>query len=239
MAHEYTFLGLLSLESGSWADWFSGTMSALAVITALAAYPIANRQQQKAQRKRDGEIARAVGWKLLGVLNSTGDISRHLNTSLAKREPTFPAGLKFPLVRPLGIPDRHPRELNQTETDFLLKAQAPDLLAEIDMSMGRYESILFGMKEYKARHEALFELMPRPVSSDGATFTHKLTPEESERVGPYAQMLETLLEGMIAMTEENMAKTLAALDQYERDMTRFFGKSPLGFEIDQKVAALG
>ena len=95
------------------------------------------------------------------------------------------------------------------------------------------------MKEYKARHEALFELMPRPISSDGATFTHKLTPAESERVGPYAQMLEALLESMIAMTAENMAKAKAALVQYENDMTRYFGKSPLGFEIDQEVAALG
>lgn len=236
MNNKYTLLGLITLDSGSWADWFSGSMSALAVMTALAAYPIAKRQTRKEQRERDREIARAIGWKLLKVLNSTGDIMRHFNSSLAKRKPVFPAGLTFPLIQPLGMPDRFPPELNQSETDFLLKAQASDLLAEIDMCVSRYASIAYAMNEYKNRHEALFELMPAPVASEGSTFTHKLTLEEHERVQPYAIMLESLLDSMIAMTTENLAKSEQATDQYKVDMARYFGKSPLDFS---DVAALG
>ena len=33
MEHDYTALGL-SLDAGSWADWFAGTMSLGAVVTA-------------------------------------------------------------------------------------------------------------------------------------------------------------------------------------------------------------
>lgn len=236
MDHEYTLLGLVSLSAGSWAEWFSGIMSALAVITALAAYPIALRQQRSTERRRDAELGRAVGWKALKILNATADIDRHIKAGLARRGDTDPPGLKFPLVQPLGVPERPPQELNQSETDLLLKAKAADLLAEIDMCVSRYASIVYAMNEYKNRHEALFELMPAPVAREGMLFTHILTPEQNARVGPYVAMLESLLDSIIALVEENMAKANAALVQYGSDMERHFGKPLLTFQIDPAVA---
>jgi hypothetical protein len=53
MDHDYTLLGFISLDAGSWADWFSGTMSALAVMTALASHPIAKRQRRIEEKERD------------------------------------------------------------------------------------------------------------------------------------------------------------------------------------------
>jgi hypothetical protein len=109
-------------------------------------------------------------------------------------------------VRPLGVPDRPVSELNQTEIDFLLKAKAADLLMEIDMCMGRYLSIVYAMNQYKIRHEALFELMPPPVANQGLRFTHELTADQKTKVLPYAIMLDSLLDGVMALSTENLAR---------------------------------
>ncbi len=239
MGQEYTLLELVSLEPGSWADWFSGSMSALAVAVALAAYPIANRQKRKADRQRDAEIGRGIGWKVLTLLNQNADIDRHIKGSLAIREPMYPPNMKFPLVRPLGVPDRKPQELNQSETDLLLKSQSAELLMELELCFGRYSSIIFAMNEYKARHEALYELMPQPIANQGMTFTHRLTPEEAARVKPYTLMLEALLDSMIALLDENTVKLQGALKQYNVDMARYFGKALMSFEVDPAVAQGG
>lgn len=231
MGQQYTLLKVISLEAGSWADWFSGSMSALAVAVALAAYPITKRQKHLEDRQRDAEIGRRIGWKILTLLNQNADIVRHIKTSLASREPMYPPNMKFPRVRPLGVPERRPQELNQSETDLLLKSRSAELLMELELCFGRYASIVFAMNEYRVKHEALYELMPKPVSNEGMTFTHHLTPEDSARIKPYALMLESLLESVIQLMNENTSKIDACLEQYEKDMTRYFGKKLMTFEI--------
>ncbi len=231
MGAEYTILGLLSLEPGSWADWFSGSMSALAVAVALAAYPISNHQRRVADRQRDKEIGAGIGWKALQLLNQSSDIQRHIQSGLESRQLMYPPNMKFPLVRPLGLPDRRPPELNQTEIDLLLKTKSADLLMELDLCLRRYSSIVYALNEYKARHESLYELMPTPIGHEGMTFTHKLTPEESSRITPYALMLESLLDSIIALVDENLSKINSALARYTVDMERHFGAPLLKFEI--------
>ncbi len=230
--HEYNLLNLVTLDAGSWADWFSGIMTALAVITALIAYPVARAQRQNQELQRDKALGRAIGWKLLKVFNSTADIDRHITERLSKREALSSASMRFFLVEPLGIPERTFPELNLSETDFLLRAQAADLLAEIDMCIGRYVSIAHAMNEYKSRREALFELMPPPVASDGTIFTHELSQEQRDRVQPYAAMLESLLDGIIVLAHQNILRAKCAMAQYGKDMTRYFDKALIDFEAD-------
>lgn len=232
MGLEYTWQSLATLEAGSWADWFSGSMSALAVAVALAAYPISKRQKRSDDNQRDKEIGRGIGWKVLKLINQNADIDRHIKTSLTSRKPMYPPNMKFPLVRPLGVPERRPQELNQSETDLLLKSQSADLLIELDMCFGRYSSIVYAMSEYKGRHEALYELMPTPIANDDMTFTHSLTREEASTIRPYALMLDSLLTSMVALLDENTAKLTSCLDQYNMDMTRYFGKPLMEFEVN-------
>lgn len=236
MGQEYTLLGLASLESGSWADWFSGSMSALAVAVALAAYPIAKRQKRKEERQREIEIGRGIGWKVLTLLNQNADIDRHIKRSLASREPMYPPNMKFPLVRPLGMPERRPQEMNQNETDLLLKSQSADLLMEVELCFGRYSSIVLSMNEYKNRHENLYELMPPPIANEGMLFTHRLTQEEHARIAPYTLMLESLLEGIMSLVEENTTKLQYCIQQYDSDMERYFGKKLMSFEVNPSLA---
>lgn len=231
VSHDYSLLNYISLDAGSWADWFSGTMSALAVTIALLAYPITNFQRKSNERQRDRELNLAIGWKLLKVLNHTGDIDRHFKTSLARINPPHQPSLKFPLVQPMGVPQRLIQGLNQNEIDFLLKAQAANLLAEIDMCISRYSSIEYAMSEYKSRHEALFELMPPPVAREGMKFTHQLTKAENDKVKPYAEMLESLLNSIMALVDENMNRTKETIVMYDNETKRYFGKSLMTIEL--------
>lgn len=236
MSDTFSLLGLVSLEPGSWADWFSGSMSALAVAVALAAYPISKRQKRQDDWQREKKIGRGIGWKVLNLLNQNADIDRHIKDCLNNREPMYPPNMKFPLVRPLGVPDRRPQELNQNETDLLLKSQSAELLMELELCFGRYSSIVFSMNEYRNRHEALYELMPPPIANEGMRFTHKLTPEEVARITPYTLMLESLLEGMMALLDENTSKLQECLVKYDKDMGRYFGKALMTFEVDPTLA---
>jgi hypothetical protein len=233
MGQEYALLGSVGLELGTWADWFSGSMSALAVAVALSAYPISRWQKRGDDRQRDIEIGRRIGWKVLTLLNQNADIDRHIKTSLTNQEPTYPPGMKFPLVRPLGMPERRPQELNQSETDLLLKSKSSELLMDIELSFNRYSSITYSMNEYKSRHEALYELMPPPVANRDMLFTHRLTREEQARIKPYTLMLESILNAVIALVDENTAQLNGCIIQYQNDMERYFGKSLMTFEFNQ------
>lgn len=237
MSQEYTLLSLASLEPGSWADWFSGSMSALAVVVALSAYPISNWQKRRDEKQREKDIGRAIGHKIVALLSQNADIDRPIRASLARRAPTFPPNFKFPRVQPVGIPDRQVRDLSQSEIDFLLRIDAADLLMEVDMCSGRYSSIVFAMNEYKARHQALFELMPSPIGHEGMTFTHLLNEEDNKRVLPYMIMLDSLLADMISLIEENARRLHDSLALYHTAMAKHFGKSLLAIEIDPPLAS--
>lgn len=237
MGQKYTLLSFASLEPGSWADWFSGSMSALAVAVALSAYPISKLQKRRDEKQREKEIGRAIGHKIVALLGQNADIDRPIKAGLARRKPTFPPNFKFPLVQPVGIPDRQVRELGQNEINFLLKIDAADLLMEVDMCSGRYSSIVFAMNEYKVRHQALFELMPSPIRHEGMTFTHLLNEEDNKRVMPYMIMLDSLLADIISLLEENSRRLHDSLALYHTAMAKHFGNSLLAIQIDPPLAS--
>ena len=78
--------------------------------------------------------------------------------------------------------------------------------------------------------------MPHPVANQGMKFTHILAPEEAVRVKPYALMLDALLDSIIALLSENSEKLEGCIQQYDRDMKRYFGKPLVTFKVDPAVA---
>ena len=165
---------MAGIDVGSLADWFSGTMSAIAVITALVAYPIAHRQRRNELLERDKE-------------------------SLASDDADSSKSFSFQSIRPLAIPEHTLPELNQAEIEFLLKNRGAELLMVGSECIRRQASIEHTMRQYTIRHEAFFELMPPPVESDGTLFKHALTRDQHNKVLPYALMLDSLLDGMIEL----------------------------------------
>ena len=237
--HDYSLAGLISLDAGSWADWFSGTMSFAAVVAALFGYWVVHRQRTNDVREQEKRAAESVGWKVLKVYNDTATIAKHLRISLGAEQDLDFNSKKFARVRPLGIPAKSTSDLNQEEIGILLKAKATDVLMELSDAIARYDSIRFAMQEYKSRHEALYDLMPAPVAvQEGALFTHRLNREQYERVMPYTVMLETLLDGLIVLVAEGVSKADWLLTAYGTSMRTYFGKWHLDFVGNKEEADL-
>jgi hypothetical protein len=237
MEHDYTALGL-SLDAGSWADWFAGTMSLGAVVTALMGYWVVHRQRVADLNDREKRVAESVGWNALQTFNDTATIAKHLKESLEADVDVRFQGRKFARVRPLGIPSKPTADLNQEEVGLLLKARAPELLMELQDAIARYDSIRFAMQEYKSRHEALYQLMPTPIATDGARMAHELTREEHDKVTPYAVMLDVLLESIIDLVAEGVEKGASLLILYGGAVKVYFGAWHLEFSKDVAVADL-
>lgn len=236
MGQEYTLLGLVSLEPGTWADWFSGSMSALAVAVALSAYPIANCQKRRADLEREKEIGAAIGHKLTKLISRNADINRHINQSLASKRMGLSPEFRSMLVRPLAVPDWVPQEINQNEIDFLLKAKSSELLVELELSHGRYLSILSALKEFKIRREAIFELLPTPVQNEGTVFSHELDMKEVARVRPYLNMMDSILTDIEDLLKFNVKALELCLVRYQADMKRHFGRPLMSFKFREPEA---
>jgi len=227
----YSFLGF-SLTAGSWAEWFSGAGSFGAVATSLLGYWIVRRQRIGDQNDRDKRAAESVGWKALEVYNETAEIAKYLKARLERAPRTEYQTMKFMRVQPLGVPPKSVPEIAPDEVSILLRAKAARFLMSLSECIKRYESIRFAMQEYKARHEAFYELMPTPVEGDGEFFKHILDKEQRDRVMPYAQMLDKLLANTVDLVAESMGKAQEMLDLYGPAMEKHFGKWGLAFEGD-------
>jgi hypothetical protein len=68
------FLWTYQLPGGTCADWFSGTVSALAVVTALLGYAFNEWRQQKRNKRQEEEDAAAINFLLRRALNEAHTI---------------------------------------------------------------------------------------------------------------------------------------------------------------------
>lgn len=101
---KYSLIGLVTLEAGSWADWFSGSMSLAAVGAAFFGYWTVHRQRVQDDRDRDKHAAESVGWKVIKVFNDTATIAKHFKQSLEKDADLTFRKTRFSRVQPLGVP---------------------------------------------------------------------------------------------------------------------------------------
>lgn len=224
MAGEYTFLGRLSLEPGTWADWFSGSMSALAVAVAVGGYGFSEWQRRRDQKDTERQAGRQIGVKLLKVLNGTLDVHRHLWAEY-RGPPLGGEGANelWRTIQPLiGLQDEPLLALDGVETNLLVKADATDFLMEMMLATTRYQSIISSMKEYQLRYEAIYAMAPPPVELDGQVGRHVLTHEQFMRIKPYSLQLETIIQHLRAMTAENVDKCNRLVEQYHPIMKGYF-----------------
>lgn len=229
MSHDYSLLGVV-LEGGSWADWFSGTMSFAAVAVALSGYWISNRQRDKDLLEGDKRAAERAWWRTVQALNHTHYVLGHLRDSLASDSHSAPPQFSFMRVRPLGLGNHTVSELAGDELNALIGAKAPDLITEISECVARYESIRYAMGEYKIRHEALFELLPTPISGDGTRYAHMLDADQKAKAMPYMIMLDTLLNDIQKLCEINVRQCEEILEKFPDAMKSRFGKWGLALE---------
>jgi hypothetical protein len=229
MEHDYTALGM-SLDAGSWADWFAGSMSFAAVAAALFGYWVVHWQRLSDAKELEKRTAETVGWKALQVFNDTATVAKHLKQSLEDDGNVSFLKHRFARVRPLGIPNRPTEYLTQAEISFLIKVKGADILMNLQDALARYDSIRFAMSEYRIRHEALFERMPTPTATNATIMTHHLTKEQHDKVEPYAIMLDALLDSVIELVGDGVEKSAHLLTQYQDVMKVYFGKWHIVFD---------
>jgi hypothetical protein len=237
VADRYQLLGIVSLEPGGWADWFSGTSSFAAVVVALGAYWFGERARRREQSERELAVGRQIGWKIARLLNSSHDFYRHFWTEADKTLVGATGRVEkwrstFPLI---GVQVDPTHALSQTEEDLLLKAKASDLLMKMTLVYGRYTSIVSSIDTYQSRFEVLQSLMPAPVKIGGQSVTHELTAHQILGLHPYILQLESVIDGIRALTLQNVKSCVLLLDDLEVMYQSYFGKSLFKFELDSDV----
>lgn len=212
------------MEFGSAADWFSGVMTAIAVIVALAGYGVSEWQRKRDREEAELQAGRLIGIKLMKVLNGTHDIHRHLWTPYDGPPLGGEGGNEmWRTIHPLvGLQDDPTIILDGAETNLLIRANATDFLQELMLATTRYQSIVSSMKEYQLRYEAIYELSPAPVSMNGQIGTHMLTAEQYMKIRPYSIALENLIQSLRAMTVENVEICKKLASDYGPIMKRYF-----------------
>lgn len=225
------------METGSIADWFSGTATALAVIVALGGYGFSEWQRRRDKRDAQRQAGHQIGIKLLKVLNGTNDIRRHLwaeysGPALGGEGATELWRTINPLI---GIESDPTISLDASEISLLINADAADFLLELMLATSRYQSLVESMKEYKIRYQAIYELSPAPVEMEGHVGRHLLTTEQYMRMRPYSVALEMLIQNLRGMSKDNFEVTSRLAGEFNPIMKRYFKEKFLALGVGEEA----
>jgi hypothetical protein len=222
---QYTFLDWITLEAGTWADWFSGTMSALAVSVALAGYWFASSQNRRAEKQTRQNAAYQIGFKLSALASETRGVTGDLNPQkmsegeLALQNPMETCGTLAPKV---GFNDTMARDLNETEQNLLMLLKEENFLMDFSEIFARNNSIRAGLLEYKVRHEAIAAMLPTPVQVAGEVISLDLTQEQLLKIQPNLIAAASLVNSVRFLAKINVEMLTNLTDKFHPMMTKHF-----------------
>jgi hypothetical protein len=218
---------IAQMELGSGADWFSGTMSALAVVVALAGYFIANGQRKADQRASDEKAARLLAIKVSQLTNLTDDIYRPLMEANARpvMDGAFGDQRWRRIQGPPALRDEPSLALDASQEDMLMRLRENQLLMSLMLEISRYRTLVLNMREYVVRRQALLELHPAPAAMEGVHGILYMQQAEIMRILPYANALESLIEQILEHVEENHVATHALHAPYNAFIKKHFPKA--------------
>ncbi|WP_426029965.1 hypothetical protein [Caulobacter sp. DWP3-1-3b2] len=217
------------MDVGSIADWFSGIMSAGAVIIALGGYWIADAQRKADQLDRDETAGRQLALKIMRVASLTGDIHRHVHSY----DDAPPMGgiwgdQKWRRMQGLvGLRDEPTLALDGAQEVLLIKAKANKFLMDLMLSISRYQSLSATMQDYTVRRDAILALHPAPINMEGLHAVHTVDEAQFMQLLPYARALEAQAESLIEHADENRDLTLGLFEEYNETMAAYFKKTKM------------
>jgi hypothetical protein len=223
---KYTLFDWISLESGTWADWFSGTMSALAVAVALGGYGYSIWQQRRQQADAERQAMQQVALKLLTIHSRNDDIKRHVWQTYGGPALEGPdANQLWRTIHPLiGLRDTYTTDLNPPEVSLLMKMKASDFMLELMLAAERLHSTISAMRDYQARYEAIYAMMPPAQGMSGPVGQHTVTIEEYNRLQPYSFALEQLIQSIRKMTKEDAETGRQLIARFNTIVLEHFGR---------------
>lgn len=213
------------MEVGSAADWFSGTMSALAVVVALAGFKLADRQRNKDLAVARRKAADQTFVKLLTVVNSIHTIHRHLNTQANSDRLQGPDGPEtWRMIQPMiGFSDEATIQFGADEAGLFIEAKQSEFLMDLMLLGRRHAALISALQEYALRRDALTKLSPAPTSFKGLVGSVHLTPDEYARIRPYTIQVESLIQTIIGFCDSDLKLALSLTDRFGAVMEKVLG----------------
>lgn len=218
------------MTSATILDWVTGVSTAIAVLVALGGYGFLEWQRRASQKVARRSSGHMIGIRLFRILNQTCDFERHFtksNESVAIEESPH----LLPPVHPLiGIRVDPNVTLSADEISLLIEMLETEFLSDLMLAASIYESIVLSLNEYRDRYEALYRMLPAPVSMDGKSAAHLLTREEILAAQPYSIQVFNLMGELRQMTFENVERCKKLGARYHPMMKeRFRGEKFISF----------
>lgn len=193
-----------TIDLGSAADWFSGTMAATAIGLSLWFSRQAGRDQLKREAKSNRLIAMKTTAKLLIVINSIYGNHKHLTATPASLTPERIAEGRWRFTLALeGLTNEG--EIGIDPDEFGLFVDGGELQFAMDLSLlaRRHSAAVEMMKVYARKRQELLELMPPPRQIEGLEAVVTVDAEQAISLILRSRALEAMLQQMIAQTEED------------------------------------
>lgn len=193
-----------TIDLGSAADWFSGTMAAIAIGLSLWFSRQAGRDQLKRDAKSNRLIAMKTTAKLLIVINSIYGNHKHLTTTPANLSPDRIAEGRWRFTLALeGLTNEG--EIGIDPDEFGLFVDGGELQFAMDLSLlaRRHSAAVEMMKVYARKRQDLLELMPPPHQIEGLEAVVKVEADQAIALVLRSRALEAMLQQMITHTDED------------------------------------
>lgn len=187
-------LGLLCMDQGTWADWFSGSMSALAVAVAVSGYFVANRQREGERKGLQREVAQSVAMKLKGMLDDFHSLNEHLSNPMNAERIEGPEGaIRWETIKPLiGLTRKDHLLFTPQEKTVFIDAKETAFVNDLLLVERRHAVAINLMLEYNIRRDALLASQPTPYDFTADIGVTRMTFDQAMAVRPYAMTLQSL-----------------------------------------------
>lgn len=220
----YSLFGF-SFEAGSWADWFSGTMSAAAVSVAVGSYWWSERQRKREQSRRNQKTAHQIGLKLASLANDAMSVHRHLFQPYEGPKlghPNDPTKYWRQLKPLVGRDDDAVSRLGADEQNLLVEITQVEWLMAFEEALQRHRSVSGSMKEFGIRRQAILEMTPTVKEWAGSIGISEISADDLMRLMPYSIALEHLVVGMRDLSVQNVGLITELCTRYHPMMKAAF-----------------
>lgn len=198
-------------DFGSLADWFSGTMAAIAVALSLWFSWRSGQAQKRVDAKANRMIAMKTLAKMLVMINSVYGLHGHLTATPTGITPErlregrwrFTLGLD-------GFSNEAAFDFDPDEFGLYVDAGELDFAMSLSLFARRHAAAIQMMQSYSNRREALLEMMPQPQSLNGTEASVVVDADKAMPLILRSRALEAMLQQMIehAKADKEMADDL-------------------------------
>jgi|GEM_PF-2565573 len=217
---------------------------ALALVGSIWATRATLRAQERT-RKHDREQAAAdrayvVIWKMLDAYNAAEDLQRHINEAYDNADRSGRHDIEpWAKVVPLVGNDFAPKDIDPSETSFLIDVKQAALMNEVHLVQRRLASILVSSREYGRRRGEMHEFLMAKIEGkgivDGSSFAAEVSSDIKFEIETREGILNNLLGQIMQRLHEDLPHTWDVIGQFQKAAQERFGNKFPSFEMGKKT----